>query len=267
MFRKNVICAAAGALALLAAGCGGGQKKAADSDSISEAQPTDTLALATPDLLWKELSGPVECCMMEFYDMAEPADVQADSVAYNADGSLAALATFYTSGGRLVKVTDFQFSYDGGGNSVRAADKASSPDAPMAVSLVRGRDGEIVSWEYAPTKDVESDLAYTEDYSWNEFGLPKSRTINGWEWYSTTSYSYDDAGRRTKAVTKTSGIEYEATDTHTYRYTEIDDHGNWTEREVNVASEEDDEGHKTTHKSLRVERRRIHYRPSARAGK
>ena len=54
--------------------------------------------------------------------------------------------------------------------------------------------------------------------------------------------------------------DYESTDTQTYVYKAEDSHGNWTEREVSVLSEEDDEGRKATRRSMRIERRRIRYR-------
>lgn len=254
--RYSRLCmAVAPALMLALAGCGSKAKSASDSDSATQASAVDSLPQLTPDLRWKELHGPVHSCVLEFYDMADPKSVSADSVVFNADGSLASLTTFTSFDGKRSKATDIIFSYDSNGNAVKGTDKA----ADMQVSIVRGPEGEILSWQYAPADGSDSDGSYTEDYSWNEQGLPRRLEITGWEWNASTSYSYDDKGQRTKAVTKSEDIDYESTDTQVYTYKQFDSRGNWTEREVSVSRHENDEGRETDSRSIRVERRRIHY--------
>lgn len=252
-----VFCAVVAAASF--ASCGSGGAGASDSDSVKAAEKADTLAMQTPDLAWKDLSGNVESCVLEYYDMSAPKDISADSVAFTPEGNVASMVSYSVWDGRKASTLDVSFLRDSGGKELPAADRAS--EEGLVVSLERDGDGRIVSFSRNRPDGDYTESAYTEYYTWDEDGRPASFEINGAEWTTRVKYEYGADGRLAKSVAVSSEYDYEATDTQTYVYKAEDARGNWTEREVSVVSEQDDEGRKTTTRSLRVERRRIRYRP------
>ena len=128
------------------------------------------------------------------------------------------------------------------------------------VSIERDAQRRIMSFSHNRPDGEYSESGYTEYYTWDESGYPASLELVGAEWTTRVMYEYDDAGRLVRSVATSAEYDYESTDTQTYVYKAEDSHGNWTEREVSVLSEEDDEGRKATRRSMRIERRRIRYR-------
>lgn len=243
--------------ALILPACGG--KKAAENDSDTVKAPVDTsyLHLETPDLAMRELQGDVESCVLEYYFMEAPEDITTDSVTFTPQGNLLSVTSWYTDGGRRICSSDVRFETDADGNYLPAVDRV-SPE--MRTSIERDALGRIVVWDYAPSDNgAESDKSYLEEYSWGDDDLLKGYKLSGWEYSSRAGYEYDADGRRSNTVTVSDDIEFHSTDTQTYTYKKFDERGNWIEREVRGKTEYDDEGHKSTSMSLRIDKRRIRY--------
>ena len=240
------------------ASCGSRNASSSDSDSLKSVDGEDEELFSAPDLAWKELKGNVESCVLEYYTMDSPRDVNVDSMAFAPDGSIATLASWSVWSGKKVKSLDVDFLADADGNTLPAADKAS--EEGIMVSIERDAQRRIVSFSHNRPDGEYSESGYTEYYTWGESGYPASLELVGAEWTTRVVYEYDDAGRLVRSVAASAEYDYESTDTQTYVCKAEDSHGNWTEREVSVLSEEDDEGRKATRRCMRIDRRRIRYR-------
>lgn len=259
MYCKNIMVIAGCVLLCAACACGRGKSGGTDSDSVCYRESGEEV-VSSPDLAFKELSGPVKSAVLEFFSLDNPDEISADSVSYDDEGRVRGLVSYYRSGRDRTLVSDFRFDYTSEGEALPAPDRVAGGTLEARI----GRDGlgRIVDFVCELSEDPENgdERAYREEYSWDEYDRLRSYELTGWEWTARTTYSYDAQGRRSKAVTVSSDIGFESTDTQTYSYKAFDSHGNWTEREVKVVSEQDEDGVKSRHTSVRIERRRIHYR-------
>lgn len=255
-FCKVVVVAAA--IAVSSCGGGRGGDDAADSDSVSVSASVGEAEVLSPDLAWKELSGPVESVVL-FSSGAGGGQVNtADSLSFDQTGRLGSVCSYIMEGTRRRTLMSAVLRYDENGDGA-------SDNAGDGMRLLVGRDGagRIVRYVYERADGGESDGAYSEQYSYDEQGRVASVTLSGWEFFSRTVYGYDERGRIVRAVVESSGPGYESSERCDYEYVDEDSYGNWTRREVKVriaerSDESEDESVEST--ADRTERRRIHYR-------
>ena len=246
-------------LLLVCGGCGHGKSGRSDTDSTA-LSVVENEGATSPDCVFKELSGNVKSVALEFYTLDSPAEISVDSVSFDKNGRLEGMTSFFISGGDKTCVADFRFDYTSAGETLPASSRIPGNDFEARIS--RDGLGRIIEFVCEMPGDPErgGEGTYREEYTWDASGKVGEYVLIGWEWAAHTGYTYGDDGLRIKAVTVNSDIGFESTDTQTYVYKTFDDRGNWTEREVKVVSEQDDEGVKSRNTSVRIERRRIHYR-------
>ena len=94
--------------------------------------------------------------------------------------------------------------------------------------------------------DSKSNLNYDERnyyyiYEWDN-GLPSEKQYSGWEWGSTTKFSYGENYLCTKAIEIFTEYESIIETEYNYEYTEFDSNNNWIKRKntMNIVTKEED---------------------------
>lgn len=110
----------------------------------------------------------------------------------------------------------------------------------MKSVYARNNNGEIMRI------DSKSNLNYDERnyyyiYEWDN-GLPSEKQYSGWEWGSTTKFSYGENNLCTKAIEIFTEYESIIETEYNYEYTEFDSNNNWIKRKntMNIVTKEED---------------------------
>lgn len=258
MDRKYFIGLLAGTLLVLFTACGSKKTEKTDTDSVSvltEEQQT----FDSPDLMWKDLTGNVEYVTVSTVTEGNPRIQTVDSIRFTLEGRLQFLSTKTNYGGDWMDEIRSAFIYDKDGNLKTATDKA---DHQMQVEVDRDEYGRITNYRRVDRNaGMDSELAFEERYLWDENDRVKRYELQGYEWGSSKTFTYDDEGRLVKATERSSDIGVETVSEETYEYVSTDAEGNWTERIVTIKRtiSEEEAGQPVREKLTRKEKRSIKY--------
>ncbi len=263
------------AIAAILAGCSS-RRSAAEKESGSAAI-AEADAFTSPDLALHFLQGPVALCETT----ESPASVQPDgtwTAPDRAEGTLVDTLTFSGEGlllsqtsyrlyeGEMHPATAIRLTYNVEGKFLKGTDTSVVP--PLGVALERNAYGEITLIAVGlPDDGADASYAYRETYTWAS-GRPDTRELHADEVQSRIKYAYSDGPDPVSATVRSDDIEQTSVSVETYTYTQRDDHGNWTERRVEITTEgraydvdAEPAGTPTSESTTyRLDRRRLTYR-------
>lgn len=154
--------------------------------------------------------------------------------------------------------------------NIYAYDADGSYDGPYAqyTEVVRDASGRLKSFDNTAVPEEDFDdfdlMSYCSvTYDYDAQGRVATETYSGWEWGTTTNYTYEGNNIWPSKATLSSYDEglNESTEV-TYKYLEFDAKGNWTLREVTTVTESYEEGfedQKETYTSVTHEYHTISY--------
>ncbi|MBQ9660746.1 MAG: hypothetical protein IJV37_05725 [Bacteroidales bacterium] len=134
--------------------------------------------------------------------------------------------------------------------------------------VVRDASGRLKSFNNTAIPEEQFDgfdiMSYCDvTYDYDAKGRVVTETYYGWEWGTTSTYTYDGNHPWPARITQTGYDEgYNENAEITYDYLEFDARGNWTKREVTAVTEsyeEDAEDEKETYTTVTQEIRTITY--------
>ena len=136
------------------------------------------------------------------------------------------------------------------------------------VKVTRDASGRLASFDNTEIPEEDFDdfdvMSYCRvTYEYDAQGRVATETYSGWEWGTTTTYTYD--GNKlwpAKATTNSYDEGYNENSVITYEYLDFDARGNWTKREATVVTESYEEGaedEKETSTQVKQEIRSLSY--------
>lgn len=136
------------------------------------------------------------------------------------------------------------------------------------IKVVRDASGRLTSFDNTAIPEEDYDdfdvMNYCSvTYDYDARGRVATETYAGWEWGTTTSYTYDgDKLWPAKVTTNSYDEGYNENSVITFEYLEFDARGNWTKREATVVTESYEEGaedEKETYTVVKQEYRSLSY--------
>lgn len=154
--------------------------------------------------------------------------------------------------------------------NIYAYDADGSYDGPYAqyTEVVRDASGRLKSFDNTAIPEEDFDdfdlMSYCSvTYDYDAQGRVATETYSGWEWGTTTNYTYEGNNIWPSKVSQTGYDEgYNESNEISYEYLEFDARGNWTKREVTTVTESYEEGfedQKETYTSVTHEYHTISY--------
>ena len=215
-------------LVVITTACGNRANQSNTQETTAETVAIDTFS--SPDLTLYELKGHVNTCKTTSHEATLK---DGKYVIKDTKGHPSHLV--FTEQGYVSKDGIFDLTYDEQGKVIKGVNVTNKD---MKMSVKRNKNGFITSIICEDKKfGMESDQAYKIDYKWNDKNQMIEEAFQGWEWSSTNHYKYDDKGLLQELTNHCNpDYETEVDNTSTYTYTQFDDKGNWTERNVEMVS-------------------------------
>lgn len=239
--KRGYLFAVAGVLAVSAfVSCGGGSK-AGDSDSVAKTEEAVEETFVSPDLEWQELKGNVASCTTVSYPLMREGErfnpnrydwETTDSVTFSPDGLFTSRNQKQRSQGVEYPILDSRFDYTEDGKFIVPVP---TPGQPVVWLLERDASGYIttVVCRDGNGSPENEEMQQSDTYTWEEGRLTRHENV-GYEWSTTTDYTYDETGRVAGAHSKNSDMGEDTLIDESYTYLDSDDEGNWTRRRVEV---------------------------------
>lgn len=136
------------------------------------------------------------------------------------------------------------------------------------IEVVRDASGRLTSFDNTSIPEEDFDDFDVMDYcsvtyEYDAKGRVATETYAGWEWGTTTTYTYDSDKPWPAKISQSSYDEgYNENSDITFKYLEFDARGNWTKRESTIVTESYEEGaedEKETNTQVKQESRSISY--------
>ena len=126
---------------------------------------------------------------------------------------------------------------DANGKTVKFTKDGKLKNEPKGIT--RDSCGYIIELKTMVENDL-GELCLPDDYEYeyNEKGQLITTHNNGFEWWATTRYIYDDKGFVTCYHSHEMGSNYDENWVKTYTYTHVDEYGNWIQREWELVIKE-----------------------------